>query len=31
MGQSRKVTREDSAVDGVKELEVAERMIHDVT
>ena len=31
MGQSQKVTREGSAVDVVKELEAAERMIHDVT
>ena len=31
MGQSRKVPREGSAVDGVKGLEEVDRMIHDVT
>ena len=31
MGRSRKVTREGSAADGVKESEAAEQMMHDVT
>ena len=30
-GQSQKAIREGSEVDGVRELEEAERMIHDVT
>lgn len=31
MEQSRKVIREGSAVDVVKELEAADQVIHDVT
>ena len=31
MGRFRKAIREGSAVDGVKEVEVAEQMNHDIT